>query len=221
MKQSLLFFAGGAGVLVLFFFVILPIFTKILSLSAKKISAPTPTPQASITPPMLSAPFTATNSAQVTLTGTADPNSSVLLGINGAIGRKVTASSSGGFVFDNVTLSTGENLIFAYEEDNNGNRSDGSNPITITYSTEAPQLEISAPSEGAVITQSKQSVVQVKGKTDAGNKVYLNGQFLFVASDGSFTGSFQLTQGDNTLTIRAVNTAGNETSQDVHLKYLP
>lgn len=220
MKQSMLFFAGGIGVLALFFLGILPILTKILSLSAQKIVSATPVPQATISPPTLSAPFTATNSAEVRLTGTADPNSSVLLGINGSIGRKVTASGSGNFSFD-VTLSQGDNLIFAYEEDGQGNRSDGSNPITITYSTEAPNLEITQPTDGAVITQSKQSVVQVKGKTEAGNKVYLNGQFLFVGSDGSFSGSFQLVQGDNTLTVRAVNSAGNATSQDIHVKYLP
>lgn len=220
-KQSVLFFAGGTGVLILFFFVLLPLLTKILMLNVQKIRTPTGTPTVSIASPVISAPYTATNSAQVTITGSATPDIFILLGVNGIIGPKLTASSSGSFKFENVPLAKGENTLIAYAEDKDGNRSDGSNALTISYTTDAPKLEVTEPTEGVVITQRKQSVIQVKGKVDPGNKVYLNGQFLFVSGDGSFTGSFQLQPGENTLTVKAVSQAGNEISIDIHVKYLP
>lgn len=219
-KQTALFFSGGLGIMVLFFMVILPFVTKAL-LGTQKAFLPQATPAASVSSPVLSAPYTATNSAQITLRGTATPGISVLLGINGSIGNKTTADDQGGFVFENVTMSQGENLFFAYAEDSSGNRSDGSNAVTVSYSTDVPKLEVSEPAEGAVITQRKQSVISVKGKTDQGNKVYLNGQFLFVAGDGSFSGSVQLQTGDNTIAVKAVNTAGNETLIELHVKYMP
>lgn len=220
-KQSVLYFIGGLGILLLFFAVLLPLFTKILLLGAQKLRQPTATPSVNVSSPTLSAPYTATNSAQITLKGSATNGISVLLGLNGSIDRKTTADDQGNYTFENVTLSVGENLLFAYAEDSSGNRSDGSNAVTVTYSTDAPKLEISEPAEGALITQRKQSVISVKGTTDGGNKVYLNGQFLFVAGDGSFSGSVQLVNGDNTLTVKAMNTAGNETLKEIHVKYMP
>lgn len=220
-RQTLLFFLGGVGILVLFFFVLLPIFTKVLMFSAKKALPASSAPTANIPAPVISAPFTATNSAKVNLTGQATAGISVLLGVNGSVDMQTKANDKGEFVFENVTLSSGENLIIAYAQDDDNNRSDGSNALTITYSTDAPKLEVTEPSEGAVVTQRKQSVIQVKGQTDAGNKVYLNDQFLFVSSDGSFTGSFQLVSGDNTLVVRAINSSGNEAAKEVHVKYLP
>ncbi len=220
-KQSLLFFLGGVVILSLFFAVLLPVFTKILMLGASKTKAPEATPSVTVAAPTLSAPYTATNSAQITLEGQATPGLTVLLGINGSIDNKTTANDTGTYKFENIILSSGENLLFAYAEDSQGNRSDGSNPVTVTYSIETPKLEVSEPTEGAIVTQRKQSVISVRGTTDPGNKIYLNDQFIFVSSDGSFTGSFQLLQGDNTITVRAVNTAGNEEVKQIHVKYMP
>lgn len=220
-QQTFLFAIAGTGILVLFFFLILPFLTKILLQGAQKAITPVATPTVSVSSPTLSAPYTATNSAQITLTGTATPGINVLLGINGSIDKKVTADDKGTYKFENITLSTGDNLLFAYAEDANGHRSDGSNAVTVTYSLDMPKLETTEPTEGAVITQRKQSVISLKGTTDAGNKVYLNDKFLFVSGDGVFTGSFQLVQGDNTLTVRAVNDAGNQTTKEIHIKYLP
>lgn len=220
-RQSLMFFAGGCLILILFFFGLLPFYTRLLMGNSQQSKLPTATPAVTVPSPSLFQPFTATNSAQVAIKGTAKPDMTVLLGVNGSVDFKTKANETGEFVFDAVTLMAGENLLIAYAEDSDGNRSDGSASVTITYSTDAPKLEVTQPTENMLVTQRKQSVVSVVGVTDAGNKVFLNDQFLFVTDTGSFTGSFQLQEGDNTLHIRAVNAAGNETVKDVHVKYLP
>lgn len=220
-RQSTLFFAGGCLIIVLFLFGLLPMFTRLLMRSSQQSKLPTTTPAVNIPSPSLLQPFTSTNSAQITVKGSAQPNMSVLLGVNGSVDKKTTSGTDGTFSFDGVGLSSGENLIQAYAEDANGNRSEGSRSITVTYSTDAPKLEVTQPADNALVTQRKQSVITVSGTTDAGNKVYLNDQFLFVTDTGSFSGSFQLVDGENLLHIRAVNSAGNETSKDVHVKYIP
>lgn len=221
LQQSFLFFLGGCGIIALFIFGLLPIFTRMLMKNAQVSKLPSATPTV-VSPPVLYQPmYTATNSAQVTIRGKADPNMGILLGINGSIDQRTASTGSGDFVFENVTLNKGGNTIVSYAEDANSNRSDGSGSISIDYLTDVPKLDVGQPTDGLLVTQRKQSVVSVKGQTDPGNKAYLNDQFLFVSSDGSFSGSFQLQQGDNLLHIRAVNTAGNETVKDVHVKYIP
>lgn len=220
-KRSLVFFASGTVILLIYIFLVLPFFTRLLMRRSIQTKLPLATPSVQITPPILTLPFDATNSAQVTIKGSGAPSLKVYLGVNGSLDLDTKASDKGDFTFPVVTLTNGENILQAYAEDDQGNRSDGSEVLKITLITDAPVLEISEPQDGLLVTQRKQSVVSVKGKTDPGNKVYLQNQFLFVASDGLFSGSYQLQQGDNLLQIKSVNSGGNESLKEINVKYLP
>lgn len=221
MKQTFMFTSGGILVIIAFAVIGIPLFSKILAVTNKPISTATATPPPIITSPILTSPFTATNSATITLTGKAQTGLTVLLGQNGSIEKKTNPKDDGSYEFQDVSLQSGENMFQAYAEDSQGNRSDGSSQITVTYQTDAPKLDISEPANNSTITQRKQSVVSVKGKTEGGNKIYINDQFIFVSTDGSFSGSVQLQDGDNTIKVRAVNTAGNETASEILVHYLP
>lgn len=220
-KRTLVFFASGTAILLIYIFLVLPFFTRLLMRRSIQTKLPLATPNVQITPPILTLPFDATNSAQVTIKGSGAPGLKVYLGVNGSLDLDTKASDIGDFTFPVVTLTNGENILQAYAEDDKGNRSDGSEVLKITLITDAPVLEISEPQDGLLVTQRKQSVVSVKGKTDPGNKVYLQNQFLFVASDGSFSGSYQLQQGDNLLQIKSINSGGNESLKEINVKYLP
>jgi hypothetical protein len=221
LKQTILFFSGGVGVILIFVFILLPIFSKILAFTNKQSLLPVNTPAPIVMPPTLQQPYTATNSAVLTLRGTAQPEQTVLLGQNGAIEKKTTVGSDGQYTFLDIILEKGDNMFQTYVEDANGNRSDGSPQITITYNTDAPKLEVSEPVDGSTVIQRKQQVITIKGTTDPSNKVYVNEQFLFVSSDGSFTGQVQLQNGANTIHVRAINTAGNEVTKDITVNYSP
>ncbi|PWU23560.1 hypothetical protein C5B42_02485 [Candidatus Cerribacteria bacterium 'Amazon FNV 2010 28 9'] len=220
-RQTLLFFAAGLGVIVTFMYVLIPIYSKILSITNKPSAIPKATPTSIILPPNLISPYTATNSATISIKGTALPNMTILLGQNGQIGPQTTATASGDFEFDNLTLNSGDNLFIAYAQDQSGARSDGSAPLHVNFTTDAPKLDVTSPTDGTTITQHKQQVISVTGTTDSGNKITINNQFVFVSTSGAFTGQVQLQPGANSIAIKATNDAGNQTEKDVTVNYSP
>lgn len=219
-RQTIFFGGAGIAIIIAYVFIVLPIFSKVLVLTNKQ-ALPEATQNAIVMSPTLIQPYTATNSAEISLRGTSQPGYTIILGQNGSLDKQVKADDKGEFIFESVSLSNGDNLFQAYAETNEGDRSDGSPPMHIQYVTDAPKLDISEPADNATITQRKQQVIQVKGTTNPGNKVFLNDQFLFVSTDGSFTGSFQLQPGSNTLTIKAVNPASSEAIKELHVTYSP
>lgn len=65
-----------------------------------------------------------------------------------------------------------------------------------------PTLTILSPNSGAVIENDE---VSVAGKTDRGAQVTLNGQEVFVDTDGSFQEKLVLQPGMNVISIRTIN----------------
>ena len=96
-----------------------------------------------------------------------------------------------------------------------------SNTVTVAFVKDAPKLEITSPEGETTISQRKQNPVTVKGKTDPGDKVYINDRLSFVSADGSFSGQVQLSEGDNTIVVRALNAAAVETTMEVLVHYTP
>ena len=58
------------------------------------------------------------------------------------------------------------------------------------------------PKEDMVIQQES---FTVRGKTDSGAYLTINGENVYVASDGSFSKEVQLTSGINVIEVKAVN----------------
>jgi len=63
--------------------------------------------------------------------------------------------------------------------------------------------------KGDVVTQ--QESLMVKGKTDDGVYVTINGEDVYVASDGNFSREVQLINGINVIEVKAVNNFGKNT----------
>ena len=70
-----------------------------------------------------------------------------------------------------------------------------------------PNLAID-PKEDMVIQQES---LTVKGKTDSGVDLTINGENVYVASDGGFSKEVQLTNGINVIEVKAVNNFGKST----------
>lgn len=219
-RQIMLCFGGGIGLGLLFLFVLLPLFTRVLAI--RNVGKQLDTTEEIIPPqaPTLSQPFSATNSASVALEGSAPSGLKVILLQNGSQQDTQTIGDTGTFTF-NVTLQAGDNLFQALTEDDKGTRSNPSPDVSIALVTAAPKLEVTSPTNGQTFTQFKQSVIPVNGNTDAGNKIYINDQFVFVSGTGSFSGSVSLQKGDNHITIRAVDPASNETKVELTVQYSP
>lgn len=168
-------------------------------------------------PPVLNPPPEATNSAEIFISGSAQPNRTLVLYVNGLETKKFSIDQSGIFSYL-LTLSDGTNSVSAKVVDEKGEMSELSQVYTVTVKKIAPKLEISQPNNGDKITGEKNSVL-VTGKTEESSKVTVNGRLAIVSSDGSFRMTVTLSEGDNTLTIIATDVAGNQTLVERKVTY--
>ena len=216
---SLIFIAGTAGLLALFFFILLPLLIGkpgSRSAGSEQMEEDTLPPA----PPMLNSTFEATNSAELNLSGYAEPNSLVLLRKNGMMADQATASESGYFEFSGFTLSSGPNKLEFIAKDEAENESEPS-VFSVAYVTEAPELTLTSPADGATFSRRRDQVITIQGKTDANARVFVNDKVAIVSGDGSFSSLFQLQEGGNLLVIRSVSPAGTETKQELNVTFLP
>ncbi|MEW5759334.1 MAG: hypothetical protein AB1779_01040 [Candidatus Thermoplasmatota archaeon] len=104
-----------------------------------------------------------------------------------------------------ITLNEGENIIIIEARDPAGNIIKKIEKI-IVLDTIPPSLEIITPKK--YDTEKKE--IEVKGKTEAGAKVYINDFEVDVSDEGEFSYKAGLVEGKNIIIIRAVDIAGNE-----------
>lgn len=169
-------------------------------------------------PPSISAPPDATFSATVALRGFSEANSTVVVVVNGEELAEVTAEDDGTFEAE-VSLQDEENEVWLYAVDQAENESELSSSYQIRYDTIPPTLELETVEDGQQVEQRKNQSLAVRGSTEPNAKVYLNDRLVFARSDGSFSTSFQLAEGDNELRFRVVDEAGNETEQTIQVSF--
>lgn len=74
----------------------------------------------------------------------------------------------------------------------------------------APSLEIFSPEKDGVVSS---GLLTVRGSTEGGSQVFLNGQAIVVDAHGNFQENISLAPGSNKLEIKAINKFGKETIQ--------
>lgn len=169
-------------------------------------------------PPSISAPPNATFSATVALSGFSEAESDVVVVVNGEELVTVTAEDDGTFETE-VSLQEEDNEIWLYAIDQAENESELSRSYQIRYDTTAPTLELETVEDGQQVEQRKNQSLAIRGSTEPNAKVYLNDRLVFARSDGSFSTSFQLSEGDNELRFRVVDEAGNETEETIRVNF--
>ncbi len=169
-----------------------------------------------IAAPVLDPTFSATNSASVTITGSADKNKNIYLYINNTQVDQTISNGKGKFTFVE-DLSKGQNQISAKVKDND-KESDSSNTLTITYLNSQPKLDVSSPTDGQQYKKD-QNTATVTGSTDPGVSVTVNGFWAQIDDANNFTYILTLTNGDNEIKIIATDQAGNKTEKDLKVNY--
>lgn len=190
-------FIGGIG------------FIKNILTPPKKITTQ-PSETGTLAPPVLSIPYEATNTAQIDIKGFGTPNSKVKLYLDDDPKETVDVAGDGSFTFEGVTLTLGTNNIYGKTLDDKDRESLPSKTIKIIYNNEKPSLTINEPEDNKKI-QGGDKKVRVAGKTDPGVKIYINGTQGIVNSDGNFGIDQPLSDGDNIISVKAVNPATNYT----------
>jgi bacillopeptidase F len=212
-KQSTALVALSVGLILLFIFVILPGFISLIN----TYFSTDPFPQESpilMQAPLLDAPVAATNSAELELTGYAMAGSTISLIQNALESDRTTTTESDGRFSLPISLEEGENTLVVYSSDSDSNQSPNSQELVVIYDKDPPKLVIDEPQPETRFDR-KSRVITVKGITDAGSVVYINGRMVQAGQDGAFSSSLSLNDGTNELDITARDRAGNNTNQKV------
>jgi bacillopeptidase F len=173
-----------------------------------------------IAPPILNPLVSATNSAQIVISGKANKNYTVILYINNKNIDQIQANNDGTFTF-NENLTSGDNQITAKTENNN-KQSDNSNSFDVVYKNSPPTLDVSTPSDGQQFNKNSigtGNTIPVAGKTDAGVTITVNSFWAVVDDNNNFSYTLPLQNGDNQIKIVALDQAGNKTEKDLKVNY--
>lgn len=205
-------------ILIFFIFVLLPggvrLFFSILDSNTGLDTTDTFPPQV----PILSSPVEATYSASIKLSGFAEPESTVILVLDGQKHDEISVTEAGEFEYD-FKLKEGENSFVLYGIDQVENTSETTRKYVVVYDKDAPVITIESPENDAVIESKINQVLSISGKTEAGAKIYLNDRLLSTRSDGTFTGTYNLSEGENSLKFRAIDRAGNESETELKVTF--
>ena len=105
------------------------------------------------------------------------------------------------------TLSDGSHTVTINCADNDGNRATEKS-TTFTVDTVPPVLNVTSPDDGLITNK---STIVVAGTTNDATSspvtLTVNGNKVSVGSDGSFSTTVTLSEGENTITIKAVDKA--------------
>ncbi len=171
-------------------------------------------------PPSLSPLSLYTNKETVKIKGYAEAGAEVILFVNKIQKGTTVAEKGGNFSFPSVNLKEGENQITAVAKDAAGNESLTSSVLKIIFDQEPPELIIKSPKEGQNFS-GENNKVRVRGKTEPGATVKVNKHQATVLGDGTFSFTFIAEdEGQITLTITAVDRAGNKTTEELTVNYL-
>jgi len=163
----------------------------------------------SLAPPVLSVPYEATNTAQIDIKGFATSGSRVRIYINDEKQSEADADSDGTFVVKKISLNLGTNNIYGKTLDDKDRESLTSKTVRLIYDDEKPKLEVSSPTDNQVVHGDKK--IKATGQTEPEAKVFINDTQVILSSDGHFSSDYSLNDGDNNISIKAIDKASNST----------
>lgn len=205
-----IFWLGGISIVLIlvFLFVVLPLFIRFVNSVLDTNPIAEENQEILLQAPVLASPVTATNSAQLRVSGMTAAEITVYFVVNSQQQTETTTDESGQFD-TTISLSEGNNTIILFGQDADGNETRDSREYSVFLDTEAPDLTIDAPEEGQEVDG--KDAVEIRGSTDPEARVYIDGRVVFPTSDGSFSYSYQFGDGEHTISIQSVDPAGNQT----------
>jgi hypothetical protein len=169
-------------------------------------------------PPILITPYEATNSAILNLSGFAQANGEIEVYLNHSSVGQISVNTDGSFNLGGLFLTEGQNELYAIVTDKATNKRAESEKTIILYDLTPPSLEIAQPKDKIV---SEADVIEVAGKTDPDAKLLLNDHLVVIDQEGKFSYRLGLSIGENLVTVKAIDQAGNQAEQKLSINYSP
>jgi hypothetical protein len=160
--------------------------------------------------------LTATNSAQIVVSGTVANFDTVEFYLNGDKVNQIKVPVSESFSEEIGDLNKGENEIYAVAKSKKNNQSKKSKKYIVFYKSEKPKLEIKEPADSS--TTNKNEIV-ISGVTDKETFVKINDLPQVVDVLGNFQANIRLKDGENKITIVAQDIAGNVETKTLTVTY--
>lgn len=170
--------------------------------------------------PVINLPFNATNSATISITGTGQPKQTISLYLNDNLIAKTAVLKDRTFTFSDIKLDKGENNFKAKSLIENEGESEFSEMVSITYKDKKPNLTVDSLTDGQAFKKDDKTA-EIKGKTDSGVKIIVNGFWAIVDENGNYSYQLPLQNGDNQIKIVASDDAGNTTEKELKVTYSP
>lgn len=220
-QQLVLSVLGIVSLLFFLFFVGIPLIIKVSSSIAgfKKESSLIQNDPSIILEPFIESLPAATNSATIAVSGSANEGETILLYVNSLKKEEKVVGKDGSFAFNNVSLEKGANQIYAVSKLGD-KQSQPSNKTTIFYKNEPPKLEVETPKDKDVFKRENQEI-EIKGRTNDEITLTINDRLIIVDPGGSFSAKYRLSDGENKLSILAVDSAGNTQKVELTVTYEP
>lgn len=165
-------------------------------------------------PPFLQSIPDATNISPFEITGKVEPGNTVIIIFNSK-DEEIQTDENGNFS-SKFALTKGENTFFAYTKNPTGNKSQDTKNYVLFFDNEVPEIKITEPSDGKSYYGAKQKNVYIRGTTKIDSSVTINERIATVDGSGAFSLNYSLSNGENNLTIKSVDKAGNE--KEISLK---
>lgn len=200
----------------------IPSLVKIAVFFSEIKSSSTPVEQPDIlppAPPKINSLPEATNTSPISLSGFAEPGSTVEIFLNDSSTQKVVASEDGTFLSDSLNLTEGRNEIYTTTSDSSGNTSQPSTEIVIFFDKTSPELAINQPQDRAHFIGEKQRKIQISGKTEPGVSLTINEHLEILDKDGNFFLTYTLSEGENVLKFISTDRAGNKTEKEIKVTF--
>ncbi len=159
-----------------------------------------------------------TNQQTANISGNAEPGSTVKLTFNGKA-QETLVDKNGNFSFQNLSLLDGDNTFSAVAVDSAGNTSQKTSQNKIAFDNKPPSLTVDSPPDGSKFFGSGQRQVTIQGTTDSGAAITINDRIVSVDDSGKYQYSTTLSGGDNKLTVKSVDQAGNSTEKDITISF--
>lgn len=203
------------------FFVGIPLVIKVSSFIAgfKKENTVIQNDPSIILEPFIDTLPIATNSAKIDISGSASEGETVILYVNSVNKDEKVVGKDGLFTFNNVVLEKGENQIYAVSKKED-KQSQPSRKITVLYKDTPPKLEVETPKDKDIFKRENKEI-DILGNTDEEVSLFVNDRLIIVDPGGGFLSKYRLSDGENKLEVKAVDSAGNTQKVEITVTYEP
>lgn len=157
----------------------------------------------------------ATNEAQIWISGSTENIEEVDVYLNDELVSEIEPVNT---LFSTLVtdMSPGENTLFFIGKNLKNSEQRKSSTYTVRYKQKELSLTIDSPSNETVTDKTP---IYLVGSTDSDASLYVNTAPAVVGISGAFHIPLNLKEGENTFSIMAQDTAGNEVNKTLHVVY--